>query len=286
MTRSDLEQRLDFSGATVAITGAAGGFGREIALLVGGQRGRVIALDKDETGARATVAAAHERGAKDDSFAMALDVRDQPGVQEVFDEIGRRAGSISTLINSAGVREIRNAVEISAAEWTNVIAINLSGTFFTCQAAARLMIASEPDFGRSIVNIASVAGLIGVSHRPAYTASKHGVVGLTKNLAKDLAAHGIRANVIAPGTIRTPMTETYYHDEEFVHGLGAMVPLGAGGSPADVAYAALYLASPLASFITGAVLPVDGGWLAEKGYAIPGADSAYLAANATLADPS
>lgn len=286
MSRSAFEELLDFSQATVAITGAAGGFGKEIATLAGGQRARVIALDKDEAGATATVEAARECGAAEDSFAVALDVRDEPAVAAAFAEIGRRAGSISTLINCAGVREIRNAVDISAAEWTNVIAINLSGTFFSCQAAARLMIASEASFGRSIVNVASVAGLIGISHRPAYTASKHGVIGLTKNLAKDLAPHGIRANVIAPGTIRTPLTETYYHDEEFVRGLAAMVPLGAGGTPADVAYAALYLASPLASFVTGTVLPVDGGWLAEKGYAVPGAASAYLTSNTTLTEPA
>ena len=141
--------------------------------------------------------------------------------------------------------------------------MNLSGTFYVCQAAARRM----RDFGGgSIVNIASVGGLIGLSHRPAYTAAKHGVVGLTKTLARDLAADGIRVNAICPGMIRTPLTEQYFGDGSFERSLATTVPQGRYGEASDVANAALYLAGDLGSYVNGTTLTVDGGWLAEKSF--------------------
>jgi 3-oxoacyl-[acyl-carrier protein] reductase len=121
--------------------------------------------------------------------------------------------------------------------------------------------------GGSIINIASVAGLIGISSRVAYTAAKHGVVGMTKTLARDLAAHRIRVNALCPGLVRTPLNDSYFYDEAFVAGLASLVPLGTAGQPSDMANVAVFLASDMASFVTGVALPVDGGWLAEKSYA-------------------
>jgi NAD(P)-dependent dehydrogenase (short-subunit alcohol dehydrogenase family) len=110
--------------------------------------------------------------------------------------------------------------------------------------------------GGAIVNITSVAGLVGMTHWPAYLATKHGLIGLTKTMARDLAEHRIRVNAVAPGTVRTPLTEPYHHDE---------------GTPADVARAVLFFVTDLTSWVTGTVLPVDGGWLAEPNYEPPGA---------------
>jgi NAD(P)-dependent dehydrogenase (short-subunit alcohol dehydrogenase family) len=133
----------------------------------------------------------------------------------------------------------------------------------------------------AIVNISSVGGLIGLARRPAYTAAKHGIIGLTKSLARDLGPAGIRVNAICPGLIRTPLTERYF-DEAFEEGLRTVVPQGRPGAPSDVADAALYLASDQSAYVNGVALTVDGGWLAEKSFAA-GEDAAasFLASNIT-----
>jgi NAD(P)-dependent dehydrogenase (short-subunit alcohol dehydrogenase family) len=164
-------------------------------------------------------------------------------------------------------------------EWDNVIAVNLSGTFYCCQAVAGVM---REAGGGAIVNIASVGGLIGLTRRPAYTAAKHGVVGLTKSLARDLGPAGIRVNAICPGLIRTPLTEQYFAEDAFEEGLRTVIPQGRAGTAADVADAALYLASDQAAYVSGVALTVDGGWLAEKSFAgNDAAAAAFLAAKET-----
>ena len=134
----------------------------------------------------------------------------------------------------------------------------------------------------AIVNISSVGGLIGLARRPAYTAAKHGVIGLTKSLARDLGPAGIRINAICPGLIRTPLTEQYFVDDAFEEGLRMVVPQGRAGLPADVADAALYLASDQSAYVNGIALTVDGGWLAQKSFAAGNdAAAAFLAPNTT-----
>jgi len=230
-----LEQRV------ALVTGAAGGIGRAIAERFAAEGARVSGFDREG------------------DVAFHGDVRSPADVEDAVAGVVAREGRIDVLVNSAGVREIGDVYTMPTEEWDNVIAVNLSGTFYCCQAAARHMRESG---GGAIVNLSSVGGLIGLARRPAYTAAKHGVVGLTKSLARDLGPAGIRVNAICPGLIRTPLTEQYFAD--------------------DVADAALYLASDQSAYVNGIALTVDGGWLAEKSFAAgDAAGKTFLASNET-----
>jgi NAD(P)-dependent dehydrogenase (short-subunit alcohol dehydrogenase family) len=242
-------------GRVAVVTGAGSGIGQEIARVFAAEGARIAGFDLSA-----------------DDLVEKLDVRDPEAVEAAAAAVCVEAGGIDILVNCAGTREIRDVLEITPEEWRAVIDVNLNGLFYWCQSAARRM---RETGGGSIVNLSSVGGLIGLSNRPAYSASKHAVVGLTKSLARDLAPHGIRVNAICPGVIRTPMTESYWSDERFEHDLETVVPLGRGGAVGDVAQAALFLASPMSSYVTGVALPVDGGWLAEKSFAVPGGATSF-----------
>jgi NAD(P)-dependent dehydrogenase (short-subunit alcohol dehydrogenase family) len=260
------------------VTGAGSGIGREIAEVFAREGARIAGFDRSRESGEDLVAALEEAGAREPLFVHG-DVRDPADVERAIESVVASAGRIDVLVNCAGVREIGDVYTMPADEWENVIAINLSGTFYCCQAAARRMRESG---GGSIVNMASVGGLIGLSHRPAYTAAKHGIVGLTKSLARDLAPADIRVNAICPGVIRTPLTEQYFADERFERDLAVSVPLRRYGESSDVAQAALYLASDMASYVTGIALPVDGGFLAEKSFVVGDAASAFHSGNETV----
>ena len=245
----------------VLITGAASGIGGAIAARFEGEGARVVGFD------RAGDATIHG------------DVRSPGDVQRAVDQAVASEGRLDVLVNSAGVREIGDVYTMETEEWDTVIAVNLSGTFYCCQAAARQM---RENGGGAIVNISSVGGLIGLARRPAYTAAKHGVIGLTKSLARDLGPAGIRVNAICPGLIRTPLTEQYFAEDAFEEGLQTVVPQGRVGVPSDVADAALYLASAQSAYVNGIALTVDGGWLAEKSFAAgDAAAAAFLGTNQT-----
>jgi NAD(P)-dependent dehydrogenase (short-subunit alcohol dehydrogenase family) len=244
-------------GRVAFVTGSASGIGAEIAAVFAREGATVVGFDRADG-----------------------DVRSPADVERAVGAAAERHGRIDVVVNSAGVREIGDAYTLPAAEWEHVLAVNLSGTFYVCQAAGRRM---RETGGGSIVNLASVGGLIGLSHRPAYTAAKHGVVGLTKSLARDFGADAIRVNAICPGVIRTPLTESYFGDGGFQRSLAQTVPQGRHGEPRDVANAALYLASELSSYVNGIALTVDGGWLAEKSFVTGEAESPFLAPHGTAA---
>ena len=245
----------------VLVTGAASGIGLAIAERFAREGARVTGFDRAG------------------DVAVLGDVRSPADVERAVEHVVASEGRIDVLVCSAGVREIGDVYTMTTEEWDNVIAVNLSGTFYCCQAAARRMRESG---GGAIVNISSVGGLIGLTRRPAYTASKHGVIGLTRSLARDLAPAGIRVNAICPGMIRTPLTERYFADDSFDEGLRTVVPQGRAGIAADVADAALYLASDLSAYVNGVALTVDGGWLAEKSFIAGGAaGTTFFAPNET-----
>ncbi len=261
------------TGKTAAVTGAASGLGRGIAALLARQGASVVALDRDD--ASETLAALAVADGQRHS-AVRVDVGDAVDVERAFEEVDRQHDGVDILVNCAGIREVHSILDLDPALWQRVVDVNLTGPFLCGRQAARRM--ARRGRGGAIVNITSVAGLVGMTHRPAYSATKHGLIGLTRNMARDLAEHSIRVNAVAPGTVRTPLTEPYYHDEAFLDGVKGMVPLGFEGSPEDVARAVLFFVSDLTPWVTGTVLPVDGGWLAERNYAPPGA-TAYTSAS-------
>lgn len=259
---------LALNGKVAIVTGAASGLGQGIAQVLARHGASVMALDRDD----ATDAVKEFDAASGQKHsAVVADVSEVDDVARAFTEIDKQHDHIDVLVNCAGIREINSILDLDPAMWQRVIAVNLSGPFYCAQQAGRRM--ADRGTGGSIINITSVAGFVAMTHRPAYSSSKHGLIGLTKNLARDLAPHKIRVNAVAPGTVRTPLTEAYYHDDAFLAGVEGMVPLGFEGHPEDVGRAVLFFASDLSPWVTGTVLPVDGGWLAERNYAPPGASS-------------
>ncbi len=191
-----------------------------------------------------------------------LDVTDPQAVVAFVDAASETLGRLDVLVNSAGVREIVPVLDLDLAEWNRVIGVNLTGLFLCSQAfARRLVAAGKPG---CIVNLASTLGVVAAPNRAAYTASKHAVVGLTKEMALEFGELAIRVNAVGPGVIRTPLTERYFQQAEYADRVRALHAMNRWGEASEIAKAILFLASEDASFCTGTTLVVDGGWTAGK----------------------
>jgi 2-keto-3-deoxy-L-fuconate dehydrogenase len=226
------------AGKRVLVTGAGSGIGAAVARRFAADGAEVIVADLSPE------AVAEELGAQ----AVVLDVRDE-------EQVAPAMADLDVLVNVAGIGSTTNAPETTLDVWENVFAVNARGTFLCCKHAIPGMAARG---GGSIVNIASVAGLVGLRNRTAYCASKGAVISLTRALAVDHVADGIRVNAVAPGTVDSPWVRRLVEDAgESLDALRARQPLGRLGTPEEIADAVAYLAA--AEFVTGSVLVIDGG---------------------------
>lgn len=231
------------------VTGGARGIGREISIFLAGKGGDVVIfdmLDADEA-----VKKIKELGRR--AFYVKVDVTDLKSVEEAMDFSFKEMGRIDNLVNNAGITCDRLLIRMKEEEWDRVIDVNLKGVFNCTKAALKYMLKT----GGSIVSISSIAGLSGNVGQANYAASKAGIIGFTKAIAREYGPRGIRANVVAPGYIKTEMTEVF--DEKTREDLIKMIPLKRAGEPIDVAKVVYFLLSDYASYITGEVINVSGG---------------------------
>ncbi|MCC7024682.1 MAG: SDR family oxidoreductase [Thermomicrobiales bacterium] len=247
---------------TAVVTGAGSGIGQAAACALAGAGARVVVTELPDRLDRAevTVARLHEAGGE--AVAVPLDVRDLGSIGEAVAAAARFGnGRLDVLVNNAGLNVRQPAFDVTEEAWDLVLDTNLKGLFFTAQAAGRVMRDQAPA-GGSVINIASIMGLVGYVDRAAYCSSKAGVVNLSRVLAIEWAPHQIRVNAICPAFVETPLTQVMFENEAIKTDILHRTPAGRLVTPEEVAAAIVFLASPAARMITGSAMTVDGGWTA------------------------
>jgi len=255
--------KVDLGGKTALVTGAGRNIGRAIALRFAENGADVAVNEIDRVAGPEVVKEIQALGRR--SFFVEADVGDREAVDAMVARVAETFGRLDILVNNAGINlpaEERAPIQgFSDEKWRRILRTDLDGVFYCSRAAAQQMI--KQGGGGVIINIASVAGLVPLRLQTSFVAAKAAVVNLTRSMALELAPEGIRVNVIAPGSILTEGTKAlFYSDPEKTKRILASIPLKRPGEPDDVAYAALYLASPEAGYVTGSLLVVDGGWTA------------------------
>jgi len=243
---------VSLTGRTAVVTGGSRGIGKAIGAALAGAGARVAVHDVLVGEATATAKELSQLGPE--CIALPCDVSNPEGVKIAIDRTLEAFGGIHVLVNNAGITRDSLLLRLGEEDWDRVLAVNLKGAFLMSKAVARPMMKARAG---SIVNIASVSGLIGNAGQANYAAAKAGLVALTKATARELAGRGVRVNAVAPGFIETAMTGEL--SEEVREGMLSTIPLGRPGTPEDVARAVLFLAGDESSYITGQTLVVDGG---------------------------
>jgi NAD(P)-dependent dehydrogenase (short-subunit alcohol dehydrogenase family) len=236
------------------ITGAGGGIGRAVALGMAEAGASVVLLDSNGDNCRATAEALRPTGAQ--ALALECDISDPDSVAAA-ERASQAVGPCDILVNNAGVLRAGPLATVRLEDWNHLLAVNLTGYLLCAQAFGKAMI----ERGRgAIVHTASIAGSNAQGFSGAYSVSKAGVLMLSRQLAVEWGPHGVRSNVMSPGLVRTPMSESFYQDPSVTERRAAAIPLGRIGSPEDMAQVVLFLASDRASFVNGQEIIVDGGF--------------------------
>jgi NAD(P)-dependent dehydrogenase (short-subunit alcohol dehydrogenase family) len=260
-TMVDFRELIRLHDRVAIVTGGARGIGRETAETLSTAGARVVIADRDKGAAEAAATQMSAAGLR--ASAIHVDVTDEASVEAMVRATMEREGRLDILINNAGIAIRRAAVDLALADWDKVVAVNMTGAFLCARVAARPMIAAG--VGGAIVNVASIMGLSGGGLYPnvSYQATKGAIVNMTRALAVEWAPQGVRVNAVAPTYVRTELIEPILKDPELVARIEAMTPLRRLAEPRDVAASIAFLVSPAAAMITGHVLAVDGGFLAQ-----------------------
>jgi 2-deoxy-D-gluconate 3-dehydrogenase len=244
------------AGKRIAVTGANTGIGQGIAVAVARAGGDVVAIGRSSMDETARLVALHGAGFE----AVQCNIADKDASVSMLAAIMAKA-PLDGLVNNAGIIRRGDAIDFSEADWDDVMDVNLKTAFFLCQAYGRNVFAAKRQ-GR-VINIASMLSFQGGIRVASYTVSKHGILGVTRILANEWAAKGINVNAIAPGYIVTNNTEVLRADPDRSEAILARIPAGRWGNPDDIGDAAVFLLAPASNYVHGAVIPVDGGWLAR-----------------------
>ncbi len=245
------------AGRRIVVTGANTGIGQGIAVAIAKAGGEVVGVGRSSM--EETAALVEAQGGR--FLPVVCDLGDHAAAGAMLDEVWQTAGPVDGLVNNAGIIRRADAVDFTEADWDDVMDVNLKSLFFLCQAFARRALAAGRE--ARIVNIASVLSFQGGIRVASYTASKHGVLGITRLLACEWAARGINVNAIAPGYVVSNNTEALRNDPDRSAAILGRIPAARWGRPEDIGDAAVFLLAPASAYMHGVVVPVDGGWLAR-----------------------
>jgi len=257
---ADAARPFELRGKVAAVTGGGSGIGRSVALLLARQGARVFVLDVDAGGAHGVVAQITASGGS--AAFLRCDVTSAGEVAEAFAALDRAAGRLDIAINNAGIAHIGNLLSTSESDLDRIYAVNVKGVYHSLRQAVPLLLRSG---GGAIVNMSSIAALIGLEDRFAYSMSKGAVSAITLSVARDYLTHGIRCNAVCPARVHTPFVDGFItrnfpgREREVFERLSRAQPIGRMGTPEEIAALVLYLCSDEAAFVTGCVYPIDGG---------------------------